>query len=175
MLLEVDDLKYMIPDLAESDEDALKVMLQAASDLIEMQLNRKLMLEERVQTRMHSGQVVLLDAYPVKSVQSVKLNGAEVTGWQADAERGIMYLPEPCRGILEITYSGGFTKAPAAIQQACALMVASMIRSAEAGGQAIMSERLGDYQMQFYQSGTEKLSPAAEALIAPYRGRGGVR
>ena len=54
-----------------------------------------------------------------------------------------------------------------------ALMVLSLRRSIENDGQALMSERLGDYQMMYYQQqGTAaSISPVADALLLPWKNR----
>ncbi len=178
MLIEVDQLARMTGrQISGADESALfETLIEAASDLIERKLGRRLALGDYVQRHFHHGDTALLEAYPVERVSSALLDGIELTEWKLDDEAGILRFPRRICGQLEVRYRGGFAEIPAAIQQACALIALSLRRSVENDGQMLMSERLGDYQMMYYQQqptsqGAGAISPAADALLLPYKNR----
>lgn len=161
---------------AEISEEMLEMLIEAASGMVEIKLGRKLALGEYVQRRFHFGQTVLLEAYPVKHVAAVRLDGTDVDGWQLDDAAGILRLPQFCEGLLEVEYEGGLEETPMAIRQACALIALSLNSSMENEGQTVMSERLDGYQMMYYQAKQDSgqapaLSPAADALLMPWKNR----
>lgn len=176
-LMTVDELAQMtgrtFSDPAE--KAMLETMIDAASGIIEQQLGRKLALGDYVQRHFHLGDTALLEAYPVETVTAVRLDDGELTQWQLDDQAGILRFPRRLCGRLEVQYRGGFTEIPTAILQACALIVLSLRQSMANEGQVLMSERLGDYQMMYYQqqtaSGSATISPAATALLLPWKNR----
>ena len=113
-----------------------------------------------------------LRAYPVEKIEA--LTGAEQK--HLDRENGILRFEKPACGAVVCRYTGGLEPIPAAILQACTLVTQALLQTADNGGKTLMSERLGDYQVMFYQgkegqaASLEGLSPAAAALLAPYRG-----
>lgn len=178
MLIDVAQLSQMTGrKISDADESAmLETLIEAASGLIELRLGRKLALDDYVQRHFHHGDTALLEAYPVEQVTSVRLDGIELTDWKLDDEAGILRFPRRVCGQLEVSYRGGFDEIPPAILQACALIALSLRRSVENDGQTLMSERLGDYQMMYYQQqsssqGAGAISPVADALLLPYRNR----
>lgn len=176
MLLDAKELRLLAGDSLTGTDEQLSMLIEAASGLIETRLGRRLEYDDYTQQKFASGRTVLLEAWPVEKIRSVTMNGETVNGWLLDADHGILMLPDGCCGLLTVKYTGGPEDIPAALKQACALTVLAMSRAIENGGQTLMSERLGDYQMMYYNnpagSAIPALSPAAEALIAPYRGRG---
>lgn len=177
-LITVEQLAQMTGrKISGTDEAAmLEALIDAASGLIEVKLGRKLALDDYVQRRFLLGNTALLGAYPVESIASVCLDGVELTSWKLDDAAGILRFPRRVCGQLEVSYRGGYEEIPAAIMQACALITLSLRRSMENDGQTLMSERLGDYQMMYYQQqssaqSTGAISPAAEALLLPYKNR----
>ena len=173
-LLTVTELEQLTAtDLEDSQSLMYEALIETASGMIEKRLGRKLEMGDHYAARFVHGRTVLLDAYPVERVDYVGLDGAELDGWTLDAESGILTLPQRVCGRIEVEYRGGFTEIPAAIKQACALMVLSLRRSMENDGQALMSERLGDYQMMYYQQSgaAASISPVADALLLPWKNR----
>lgn len=175
MLLNVDEF-YQITGKTESDIGAEKLgaLLEAASGVVEIRLGRKLAHGDYAVRRFHSGRVALLDAYPVTEVRKVLLDGVPLTSWQLDQDSGILRMPWHVEGLLEVEYTGGLKKIPMAVKQACAMIVLSLNTSLENDGQTLMSERLDGYQMMYYQpekTGGTTLSPAAEALLLPWKNR----
>ena len=161
---------------AEIGAEMLEALIGAASGMVEIKLGRKLALDDHVQRRFHAGRTVLLEAYPVMSVSEVLLDGVPLEKWQLEEESGILRLPWNVEGLLEVKYRGGLNPIPMAIRQACALMALSLNSSVVNDGQSVMSERLDGYQMMYYQPKQESgrapsLSPAADALLLPWRSR----
>ncbi len=166
---------YAMTGKTDSDigEDMLEALIEAASGMAEMKLGRKLALGDYAQRRFHAGRTALLEAYPVESVTAVRLDGVALDQWQLDAENGILRLPWNVEGLLEVEYTGGLEEIPIAVKQACALIALSLNTSIENSGQMLMSERLSDYQMMYYQqqNGSASISPAADALLLPWKNR----
>ncbi len=174
MLLTLEELKTMAPDLTGSDE-ALSDLIAAASALIEARLGRRLEKDDYdYRQLLPDGRIVLLPAWPVDEVRAVRADGQAVADWLLDGPRGVLLLPLTPARLVEVEYTGGVDEIPAATRQAAGLTVLAMSRTVENSGQTLMSERLGDYQEMYYNSEsttTQALSPAAEALIAPWRAR----
>lgn len=173
-LLTVTELEQLTAAPVGNDQaQMMDALIETATGMIERRLGRKLERGEYSVDRFVHARTVLLDAYPVETVRYVRLDGATLDGWTLDTESGILTLPNRMCGRLEVEYRGGFTEIPAAIKQACALMVLSLRRSVENDGQALMSERLGDYQMMYYQQAgaATSISPVADALLLPWKNR----
>lgn len=173
-LLTVSELEQLTATAVDSDQSQMiDALIETATGMIERRLDRKLERGDYTISRFVHARTVLLEAYPVEAVHSVRLDGATLVGWTLDAEAGILTLPQRMCGQLEVAYRGGFAEIPAAIKQACALMVLSLRRSMENDGQALMSERLGDYQMMYYQQqgAAASISPVADALLLPWKNR----
>lgn len=162
-------------DSAVIAREMLEGLLEAASGVAEIKLARKIKLGEYVQQRFIAGRMALLEAYPVERVDKVTVDGREIADWKLDAANGILRLPWHIEGLLEVTYTGGMEHVPMAVKQACALIALSLNSAMENEGQTLMSERLGDYQMMYYQPGAKgqsmSVSPAADALLTPYKNR----
>jgi hypothetical protein len=177
-LMSVEELATMT-GVSENDlnEDQAEALIDAAFSLIEAHLGRKLERGAYTQTRFRAGDTVLLDGYPVASVSSVTVDGKNVTDWKLDGENGILRFDEAVDGLVEVSYVGGLEEIPRAMKQAAALIVGSAQKSLENGGQTLMSERLSDYQMMYYQptgggaGGVASISPAAAALLLPWKNR----
>lgn len=175
MLMSLEELRGMATDIADAGDEALTQALAAASGLIEARLGRKLLKGDYTYSQLlPEGRVVLLDAWPVTEVRAVKIDGAATERWLLDAERGIILLDRPPHALVAVEYTGGLDYVPVPIRQAVALTALAIHSSVEHKGQTLMSERLGDYQEMYYNAAEGKtisaaLSPAAEALIAPWR------
>lgn len=173
MLITVDEYQEML-GLADVNEEKAESALEAAENLIEKYLRRRIAVQERTETTYFDMPCdrMQLKGYPVQEVGS--LTGAEMK--HLDAENGILRFARPVTGAVSCTYTGGMGTAPAAILQACALLAQAIEQSADNGGQTVMSERLDDYQVMFYnategrETKLEGFCPAAAALLNPYRG-----
>lgn len=175
MLMTIEELMLMAAEAADDSDEHLTLALQAASELIEARLGRKLLKGNYVYSRMlPEGRVVLLEAWPVTEVASVQVDRQETDGWELDAERGILLLERPAVKRVTVLYTGGLDAVPEPVKQAVVLTALAIRTSTEHQGQTLMSERLGDYQEMYYNAAegnqlSAVLSPAAEALIAPWR------
>ena len=173
MLITVDDYMDMM-GLADANEDRAASALEAAENLIEKYLRRRIEVREYTEKTYFDIPCdrMQLKGYPVQEVGS--LTGAEMK--HLDAENGIVRFVRPVIGAVSCTYTGGLGTVPAAIRQACALLAQAIEQSADNGGKTVMSERLGDYQVMFYnategrETKLEGFCPAAAALLNPYRG-----
>lgn len=173
MLITYEEYTAMMGN-AEADREKTEAALDAAGEMIQKWLHRKILQGEyteeryfdRPRDRMH------LRGYPVAEVSL--LTGARQK--HLDKENGILRFEAPVCGAVSCTYTGGLEAIPTPIRQACALIAQALMQAADNGGKSMMSERLGDYQVMFYQakegreSELDGLSPAAAALLAPYRG-----
>lgn len=172
MLITMEEYRAML-GLEDVNEEQAEAAIRAAEELIGKYLRRRLALDEYTEERYFDAPRggMQLRAYPVEEI--LEIEGAQVK--HLDAENGILRFERPAAGAVRCRYRGGMDEIPMAIRQACALMAQALTESAGNGGRALMSERLGDYQVMFYNNqesrtaSAEGLSPAAAALLAPYR------
>ncbi len=167
------------PDFAGS-ETVLGTALLAAQASVETYLGRPVANAERTEIRRPAGEV-LLKCWPVSSIAQITDEaGKEITEYRLIGATGELRLDEPFTGELTVIYTGGYDPVPADINLAIALSAGAMLQSIETGGQVIASERLGDWSASYASaaggngaagSGSAGLSPAAMALLEPYRSR----
>ena len=157
----------------------LTALTDAACELVELYLNRKLPKAQHTEIHSGGGEALTLKAYPVESVAEVTLNGAPIDHHGLIPESGLLYRrtgwPRHPGGYV-VKYTGGLDAIPASIKQAVALLVESMADAVDNKGQQIASERLADYQVSYFRAaeaiGLAALSGAAAALLAPHRNKG---
>ena len=162
----------------------IETLAGAAFEYIEQYTGRKLERARRIEQ--HPAQsCILLQAWPVQSVESVSIDGAAIDAGDiaVDAERGIITLNRlPAGQMAEVTYTGGYTSEtlPGPILTACAMLVSGMLSAGQNGGQQITQQMLDGYQVTYqsrYAGGgeLESLSPSAAILLKPYRSRQAMR
>lgn len=157
----------------------LPALTDAACELVELYLNRKLLLGFHTEIHSGGGDALALKAYPVESVEGVMLNGAPMEYHGLIPESGLLYRRDGwprVPGGYTVKYAGGLSTIPSSIKQAVALLVEAMADAVENKGQQIASERLADYQVSYFRAaeaiGLAALSGAAAALLAPHRNKG---
>lgn len=186
-LIEVADAKVMLGIPAEDTTQDLKLAasIGVASELIEVYLRRKLRYGEHTDTAWQQGECLWLRAYPVDVI--IEMTSGDTTlaiPTSLCAEAGLLrrkdgmpwaHLPEG----YTVRYMGGLATIPAAIQQACLMLVKQIDASLENGGGVAAQERLGDYSITYAQpTGTtaadgslDAFGPAIVALLRPWMGR----
>ena len=163
-----------------SDVEAT-VAITAAQQVAESYLNRVLVQGAQDEAFDLCGRrSVLLHAYPVDSLVSVTLDGANVDDFEVCELSGILALPQTaaCGDKLRVQYIGGYPASaiPAPIKVACALIWRAISQATDNNGQQVVSGRLDGYSVSYVTpgqmvSGLERLAPAAAALLSPYRGK----
>ncbi len=162
----------------------IETLAGAAFEFIDLYTGRK--LEKKRRTENHPAlSCILLRAWPVETLESVVIDGAEVSAddMTLDAELGVITLCQPQEGrTAEVTYTGGYTEdtLPGPILMACAMLVSGMLSAGRNGGQQITQQMLDGYQVTYqsrYAGGgeLESLSPSAAILLKPYRSRQAMR
>lgn len=172
------DVSAFVRMTGAEESEALDLQIAAAEDLTDQYLGRT--LEYGADTDVicpdDPRAVLLLKAYPVAAIADISDEIGMVTDYRADLEAGIVRLARPTRGDITINYTGGCATIPGAVKYAVVLLAQALISAGEYGGTNIMSERLDDYQIMYYNkenasASVPALSRAAAALLAPYRGR----
>ena len=153
----------------------------ASQQVAEGYLNRSLAQGEQDETFDLCGRrMILLHAYPVDSLVSVTLDGAEVEDCELYEATGVLVLPRdaPHGDRLRVQYIGGFAAdaMPTPIKVACALIWRAIAYANDNNGQQVVSERLDGYSVTYVSpaqavGGLDRLAPAAAALLSPYRGK----
>jgi uncharacterized phiE125 gp8 family phage protein len=113
MLLTIAEVKaYLkIPTQVTEEDAMLQHFIQAAQS--ETELVRDRILEQPgspiTETIISKGEDILLQAYPVESISSVKVDGVETTNYTLRPATGILSGSFPAGAEVEVTYIGGFT------------------------------------------------------------------
>ena len=163
-----------------TDAEATAAVL-AAQQVAEGYVNRALVRDDQDETFVLDGRrMVLLRAYPVDSLVSVTLDGAEVDGCELCELSGVLVLPRHSPGgeRLRVQYIGGFLldAVPMPVKVACALIWRAIAYATDNNGQQLVTERLDGYSVTYISpsqavSGLDRLAPMAAALLSPYRGK----
>jgi uncharacterized phiE125 gp8 family phage protein len=113
MLLTVSEVKAYLKIAAHiTEEDAMLThFIQAAQS--ETEMVRGCILEQPAspitETIVSQGEDILLKAYPVQSITSVKVDGVTTNDYTLRSTTGILSGSFPTGSTVEVTYTGGFT------------------------------------------------------------------
>ncbi|KLR76626.1 hypothetical protein M717_05215, partial [Neisseria gonorrhoeae SK33414] len=115
---------------------------------------------------------IVLDNYPVLSVSSVKINGADAGGWEFD--NWLLMRPEGfARGLknVEVSYRAGYERMPADIREA--VMIIAVQRVNEIEGKGVRSKTLAGETVAFSTFGNSGgMPPSAFAILNEYKRKG---
>lgn len=187
-LLSVADAKVLIGIASDdsSQDTRLTQLINAASEMIETFLRRKLAYGEHTDLAWQQGECLWLRAYPVEKIVSVTAAGDMVDPslFTVHPDAGLIRRldgkPWPdLPGGYTVVYTGGLNEIPVAIKHACVLLMQQIGSALENNGGVVASERLGDYSVTYVNGaasgsaggGLDAFSPAVTALLRPYMGR----
>lgn len=189
MLATLEEVKAnrKIPVTDPSQDATLSAWIEAASWVIETYTHRKFEKKNYVEWFESGLKSLAVKAYPVESIQYIKLNGVEIDTSKCivDQENGIIHMKGGfgerygAEGYeVEVSYTGGFTEYPKAAVQACLVLTDRFADSMEQQGQLVQSEKLGDYSITYAKysvgddaSGLSTFCAAAQILIRSLSGR----
>lgn len=158
-----------------ADEDMITT---AVTQMIETYLRRRVVLDTYTET-LPGAEMVLLHAYPVEEIVSVTDAAGKSLSYQIEMQEGVLRIIGTPPDRVKVVYRGGYDEMsmPMPIKYAAAILAQGLQKAVESGGQILMSERLSDYQVMYYNASgsgsgnTSAIAPAAMALLAPYKGR----
>ncbi|WP_301171036.1 phage head-tail connector protein [Brevibacillus nitrificans] len=177
MLTTVDKAKSLlgIPADDESVNGQLLLYLSAASSAIETYCRRSFRLQE-YKDRKHDGikgKYLLLEGYPILQVSKVQVDDVDVTDYQVDPERGMLFRQDGWQAEerkITVSYTGGYVlpsdataenpqTLPESLELACILFCQTLMRTP-----GVTSERVGDLAVTYGNEG-EGLPTAVRSLV----------
>lgn len=172
-LVSLEEFKQRIGVEHDRRDDFFLSVIDGVSAAVEAYIGRSLWAADYVERYDGNGKDrIVLDNYPVLSVSSVKINGADVGGW--DFANWLLMRQEGfTRGLrnVEVSYRAGYEYMPADIREA--VMIIAMQRMNEIENKGVQSKTLAGETIAFSTfSNSGGMPPSAFAILNEYKRKG---
>ena len=172
-LVSLEEFKQRIGVEHDRRDDFFLSVIEGVSAAVEAYIGRSLWAADYVERYDGNGKDrIILDNYPVLSVSSVKINGADVGGW--DFANWLLMRPEGfTRGLrnVEVSYRAGYEYMPADIREA--VMIIAMQRVNEIESRGAQSKTLAGESVSFSAfPEMGGMPPSAFSMLREYRRKG---
>ncbi|ENW2348423.1 phage gp6-like head-tail connector protein [Neisseria gonorrhoeae] len=169
----LEEFKQRIGVEHDRRDDFFLSVIDGVSGAAEAYIGRSLLAADYVGRYDGNGKDrIVLDNYPVLSVSSVKINGADAGGWEFD--NWLLMRPEGfARGLknVEVSYRAGYERMPADIREA--VMIIAVQRVNEIEGKGVRSKTLAGETVAFSTFGNSGgMPPSAFAILNEYKRKG---
>lgn len=157
------------------DDELLQQIITSTSEMFNRHCNRNLLEKEYTETFDGNGKtLMILENYPINSVLSLSINGANVAPYTFGASQGYIaknhlltvYGTAFVRGFqnVSINYMAGFQTPPYDLQQACLEVVALRYKERDRVGH--ISKQLGDETVSYL---IKALTDNAQQTLKSYK------